>query len=191
MTKPATVRLASVNDRTSAAELAYLSFRDFYDLVPAPHERIIELVAQQIGLAGTELAQSHVAELEGELAGMYAACTAVKLKSAQMLSVAKLASALPDRQAFLRAVDEFRQRIPALDASSGLYLSRIAVSRRFQRRGVGGVLLQHFLDAARGDAWLHVHDSNTGALAFYRSHGFHEVSRVQSGYRLLCRDAVG
>ena len=189
MTEPATVRPVDVHDRTAAARLAYLSFREFYDLVPVPEGRVVELIGDQIGLAGSELADTYVATCDGAIAGMYAAFPAAKLRSAQMLSVVKLAAALPaaERATFMKAIDTFRQGIPLLDASTGWYLSRIAVDPGFLRRGIGRVLLEHFLEGARahGEAWLHVHDANSGALAFYASHGFQESARHEKGYRLL------
>jgi ribosomal protein S18 acetylase RimI-like enzyme len=183
------IRPASADERLPAAALAYLSFREFYDLAGLTQAELESRIAEQVGSKGTELSQTFVAEADGVIAGMYSALLVADLKSAQMLSVVKLASALPvpSRKPFMAAVDRFRQGVPPIESTEGMYLSRIAVSPAFHRHGVGRALLEHFLHSGPGPAWLHVLGTNDGAIAFYRSHGFRELAWVENGYRLFVR----
>jgi ribosomal-protein-alanine N-acetyltransferase len=61
----------------------------------------------------------------------------------------------------------------------------VAVLPRVQRRGVGGLLLEHFLDRARQDAVARVHlevrDGNP-AIDMYRAAGFSPVGRRRNYY---------
>ena len=61
----------------------------------------------------------------------------------------------------------------------------VAVLPRIQRRGIGGVLLEHFLDCARDDGVARVHlevrDGNP-AIEMYRAAGFSPVGRRRNYY---------
>lgn len=65
------------------------------------------------------------------------------------------------------------------------HLMNLAVLPQARRRGLGRVLLEDFLAAARAegapDAWLEVAVDNAPALALYRAYGFEDV-RVRRKY---------
>ena len=65
------------------------------------------------------------------------------------------------------------------------HLMNLAVLPGARRRGLGRVLLEDFLAAARAegapDAWLEVAVDNVAALALYRAYGFEDV-RVRTKY---------
>jgi ribosomal-protein-alanine N-acetyltransferase len=65
------------------------------------------------------------------------------------------------------------------------HLLNLSVGREWQRRGLGGMLLEHFVDVARQSGarrmFLEVRPSNTAARALYAAHGFGELT-VRRGY---------
>ncbi len=52
----------------------------------------------------------------------------------------------------------------------------LAVAPEYRRRGVGKALIREFLDGFKGDVFLELRMSNSGALELYKSVGFQEVS---------------
>jgi ribosomal-protein-alanine N-acetyltransferase len=65
------------------------------------------------------------------------------------------------------------------------HLLNVSVRRAWQRRGLGGLLLEHFVDVARQYGahrmFLEVRPSNAAARALYAAHGFGELT-VRRGY---------
>jgi ribosomal-protein-alanine N-acetyltransferase len=65
------------------------------------------------------------------------------------------------------------------------HLLNLSVRRDRQRRGLGSLLLEHFVDVARGYGadrmFLEVRPSNAAARALYAAHGFEELT-VRRGY---------
>jgi len=66
-------------------------------------------------------------------------------------------------------------------------IQSLAVAPAMRRQGIGALLLQATLTAARERGAAHVHlevrESNTAARAFYRRHGFEETGRRRLYYR--------
>ena len=66
-------------------------------------------------------------------------------------------------------------------------IQSLAVAPAMRRQGIGALLLQATLTAARERGAAHVHlevrESNTAARAFYRRHGFQETGRRRLYYR--------
>ena len=64
---------------------------------------------------------------------------------------------------------------------ASLEIERIYVTREFQGRGLGGVLMEKALETARarGKAcvWLGVWEKNENAVGFYKRYGFDEAGR--------------
>lgn len=75
-----------------------------------------------------------------------------------------------------------------------LELHRVAVSAACGRRGLGELLLRHFLD--RGREWrceravLEVRASNAAAVALYEKHGFRLAGRRRDYYQQPVEDAL-
>jgi len=64
---------------------------------------------------------------------------------------------------------------------------KLAVELRHQRQGIGSLVMGQFLEMARvrgaSQCYLEVRESNAGAIAFYRFHGFTEHRRRQWYYK--------
>jgi ribosomal-protein-alanine N-acetyltransferase len=73
-------------------------------------------------------------------------------------------------------------------------IENIAVAEADQRRGLGSMLLAHFLDLIRQQqaesVFLEVRASNAPARALYKKHGFTETGRRRSYYQHPTEDAV-
>jgi ribosomal protein S18 acetylase RimI-like enzyme len=70
----------------------------------------------------------------------------------------------------------------------------IAVTRAFQKQGVGQALLDRFLKAARDKSalcvWLEVRESNERARKFYKRNNFVEVYRRRNFYAAPVEDGI-
>lgn len=60
-------------------------------------------------------------------------------------------------------------------ALEGDYIDRLYVLPELQRRGVGEALLRAAVAASPSGVWLHTHQQNDRARAFYEKQGFHVV----------------
>jgi len=58
----------------------------------------------------------------------------------------------------------------------------LAVDPSCRRRGIGGALLRRALEVSASQWFLEVRESNSGAIAFYRSLGFEAVGRRENYY---------
>jgi len=74
------------------------------------------------------------------------------------------------------------------------HLTNLAVAEPFRRKSVAKRLLEHILRVVREAPCqyllLEVRPSNTGAVAFYRKHGFHHMYRRPRYYRNPVEDAL-
>ena len=73
-------------------------------------------------------------------------------------------------------------------------IANLAVASTSRRRGIGGMLLDTALDAARtrdaASVYLEVRDSNQSAQSLYASRGFEQVMRRRRYYRAPTEDAL-
>ena len=58
----------------------------------------------------------------------------------------------------------------------------LAVAPEFRRRGFGRALMESFLKGVRGDVFLEVRRSNSGAREFYKSLRFQELTLRENYY---------
>ena len=69
-----------------------------------------------------------------------------------------------------------RERIDCVKHLNAIYLDRFYLTKKFQRRGLGDLMLNQVFEAARARGyefiWLSVWEHNTPALSFYRKKGF-------------------
>lgn len=74
------------------------------------------------------------------------------------------------------------------------YISNVAVSPEWRRRGIGDMLIEELLRMARAKklsfVTLEVRESNLTAQALYRKHGFTEVGRRKKYYDRPTEDAI-
>lgn len=82
-------------------------------------------------------------------------------------------------------------RADGVAAERPIELKRIYLVERVWRLGLGQILLDHCLDAARAESfdslWLGVWERNERARAFYRKNGFERVGEIEYPYG----DSVG
>lgn len=74
------------------------------------------------------------------------------------------------------------------------YISNVAVSPKWRRRGIGDMLIEELICRARAKklsfVTLEVRESNLAAQALYRKHGFTEVGKRRKYYNLPTEDAI-
>jgi ribosomal protein S18 acetylase RimI-like enzyme len=84
------------------------------------------------------------------------------------------------------AVGEICWRFDSANGVRKLYVMTIGVLPTYQRRGLGRFLLDHAISEAQKqqgvvEIYLHVHEENTAAQAFYERAGF-QRKETETGY---------
>ncbi len=109
----------------------------------------------------------------------------------------QLESQLPDEQhCFLIALEEERVLgyVGMMHVLDEGYISNVAVSPDVRRRGIGDALVSGILERAKklqlSFVTLEVRESNQGAIALYRKHGFMAVGRRKNYYEQPREDAI-
>jgi ribosomal protein S18 acetylase RimI-like enzyme len=69
-------------------------------------------------------------------------------------------------------------------------LLNLAVDPSARRQGVAGAILEHLCEAATGEIFLEVAESNTAAIGLYRKFGWTAVSVRKGYYQNGCINAV-
>jgi len=86
--------------------------------------------------------------------------------------------------------------VPTSSAAAGIdaEIYNIGVCRSFQRSGIGSQLLHEFISLCRKKdvfaVWLEVRALNSGAIRFYKFHGFEEFTVRPCFYRDPADDAI-
>lgn len=160
--------------RNTLAQFVISAAPAFYALIPMTGNTMRSIVGAQIGLEGSELQEAAMALVDAEPAAL------VTWLPSEQLDVARRATSVGlmrqiDRSeltAFMSALTQYGQMVEPVH-SSGMYLSRVAVSPNHRGLGLGRAAVQQVIDAAEGeDVSLHVASDNKGAIALYRSMGF-------------------
>lgn len=72
-----------------------------------------------------------------------------------------------------------RERIDCVKHLNAIYLDRFYLTKQYQRRGLGRLMMERVYQVARErgytSVWLSVWENNIPALSFYRKHGFVRV----------------
>lgn len=84
--------------------------------------------------------------------------------------------------------------IPATHGTgSDAEIYNIGVRQALQKQGIGSMLLRRFIETCSGRGvdriWLDVREGNSGALGFYRNHGFLGTGRRKAFYTDPVEDA--
>jgi ribosomal protein S18 acetylase RimI-like enzyme len=99
--------------------------------------------------------------------------------------------------AYVKLVD--REPADCVKPLAGLYVERLYVSRRHQRSGFGGRLLEAAFAEARARSrthlWLSAWEENVAAIAYYKGRGFHQAGEwpwvfESQGKRYVDRDLI-
>lgn len=127
----------------------------------------------------------------GQLEGLERQCFSLPWTKEQ------LESQLPDEQhCFLIALEEERVLgyVGMMHVLDEGYISNVAVSPDARRRGIGDALVSGILERAKklqlSFVTLEVRESNQGAIALYRKHGFMGVGRRKNYYEQPREDAI-
>lgn len=172
------------------AKLTYAASPEFYDLIPAPEPEMLQIVARQIALPGTELENTYaLSRGQVDVASLSAVGTAT-LPAAQKGSLLAILRLLDrDRAAkFTAAVKAFSAALEPLKIES-TYVSRLAVDGGVRGSGAGTEIMQGFLEAEKPRfCTLHVHKNNATAIRFYSKLGFSFLSDGPHLFRAMMLD---
>jgi ribosomal protein S18 acetylase RimI-like enzyme len=160
------------------AKLIVSAVPEFYRLIPLGAQELLDTVAGQITMPGTEC-EKVAAHLDGTTPVAAICWIGLDgLRRAQNAGLAQIMRVLPrDRvTAFIANVSAYSRGVePIAPASlpSALYLSRVAVAPEMRGRGLGREAVRHMIGQAEGRAvCLHVAAGNEPAMSLYRQLGF-------------------
>ena len=147
-------------------------------------------MADEFADDGAELSGASALVSEGEVQGVLAAYDSSEIASRQRASVFRLLSILNDKDTdgVIQSLQSYASQIPAIPPDS-YYLARVAVAAPYRRRGVGTLLLEHFIRQGRDreSYSLHVRSDNENAKSLYRKLGFSVLGPIASPYLVMCR----
>jgi GNAT superfamily N-acetyltransferase len=176
-------------DAAAVAQLLYEATPKFFDLLPGDRSERIDLIRKLVGGRGTDMEQVVVGKEADHVVGAFAGFPATEHKKRELGSLMMIARSI-SHEAWNRMKEAARSYASELTAvpSESWYLARIAVAPAARGRGVGAELLAAAaVSAGARPISLHVHRTNSGAIAFYRRAGFRELESTAS-FLLLGRE---
>jgi ribosomal protein S18 acetylase RimI-like enzyme len=174
----------------AVAKLTYAASPEFYDLIPVPEPEMLQIVARQIAVPGTELENTYVLSRDQVDVASLSAVGSAALPAAQKGSLLAILRSLDrDRAAkFTAAVKTFSAALEPLTIDS-TYVARLAVDGSARGSGAGTEIIQGFLEAERPRfCSLHVHKDNATAIRFYSKLGFSFLSDGPHLFRVMVLD---
>jgi ribosomal protein S18 acetylase RimI-like enzyme len=175
------IRLATINDVAPAAELYFATTHPFGDelIGMGDHALAMRVIRGYFVMPGNRMSYqfSHVAELEGQVAGLLVVFPGRNLRRLETSLLRPswkvygwwniLRMALRAPFASIGKVEVYRDEF---------YVSNLATAPDFRRRGVGRALLAYADDLARSAGFhkvsLCVEIDNAPAYLLYQSHGY-------------------
>lgn len=184
------LRLGELARACALAEMSYSTAPDFYDLIPASHERLLELIADQLGMPGTETSDLHVLARNHEDVALVAALSSGKVDRAKQDSTLAIVRSLDraGRTEYMASLSGYTATVEPFDVDS-FYLTRIAVAACARRSGAGAEAMRRFVDLGAGRPLsLHVKADNIPAISLYKKFGFQFVSDDPFRFRAMLRN---
>src|SRR6185312_2278588 len=149
----ANVSEAQINDdeKLVLAQLIVSAAPLFYALLPCSEQKMLTLVAEQIGEPDTELQNSYVLRHAGRVSSILSAVGDNQISTARLRGSMKLISKL----------ERFSKELEPID-KPGTYIARLATKPASNTAGAGARLLKWFLlSSGPGLYTCHVHKDNS------------------------------
>ena len=186
------VNEAQINrdEKLFIAELIVSAAPQFYALLPCSEQKMLTLVAAQIGQPGTELQDTYVLRYEGHVFSILSAVGDNQIAKARLSSsmnfIRKLSRS--ERTCFMSRLKEYSKQLEPID-KPGTYIARLATKPSSNTAGAGARLLKWFLlSSGPGLYTCHVHKDNSVAMWLNQKAGFRLISELSEGpfdYRAL------
>ena len=188
----ANVSEAQINDdeKLVLAQLIVSAAPLFYALLPCSEQKMLTLVAEQIGEPDTELQNTYVLRHDGRVSSILSAIGGSQITTARLSSSMNFIRKLgrSERACFLSNLKRFSKELEPID-KAGIYISRLATMPTSNTAGAGARLLKWFLlSSGPGLYTCHVHKDNTIAMWLNQKVGFRLISELNQGafnYRAL------
>jgi hypothetical protein len=188
----ANVNEAHINgdEKLLLAQLIVSAAPQFYALLPCSGQKMLTLVAEQIGEPGTELQSTYVLRHAGRISSILSAVEGNQITTARLGSSMNFIRKLrrSERACFMSNLKLFSKELEPID-KSGIYISRLATTPASNTAGAGARLLKWFLlSSGPGLYTCHIHKDNTIAMWLNQKVGFKLISEPNEGafdYRAL------
>src|SRR5690349_7147670 len=142
------VNEAQINgdERLVLAQLIVSAAPLFYALLPCSEQKMLALLADQIGEPGTELQNTYVLRQGGRVSSVLSAVGDNQIATARLSSSMNFIRKLgrPERACFMRNLKRFAKELEPID-KPGIYISRLATMPAPNTAGAGARLLKWFL----------------------------------------------
>lgn len=162
---------------------------EYYKSLPIEDGHLNDWIANKIISGSLDFRSTFVAKLDEEIIGLSSYCDVADVKSVQSSTTVELLRLVerPKKRAVLMALSDYSQKVASIPVeSSGIYLARIAISKRKRGMRLGEKLLRHGMAVhAQKKTFLHVHEENVSATKLYRSLGFQDLSGDGKAYRVM------
>ena len=160
-------------------ELIFEANKEYYSLFSNRFSNVVSNIKMQLSEKETEVFNGKVLIREYDILGVYFWYPLEEMKARQGASLKILLSTYELNEDIFKQIKAFRKGIKDITLPS-LYLSRIAVSKRFRGTGAGKHLLNDFEVFAEKSGFnntsLHVNRNNKQAILFYKQQGYHIIS---------------
>ena len=173
---PLALKPLQTGTERAASELIYEAFDEYYDLFGLEKSKIIDLISDQLSIAGSEIANtSAIFDDDGRLSAILSCLPVAELSSAQMKSTFHLLSHVEQSQKdnVLKDIKAFSAGFPDVPEDC-FYLTRIVVSSINRRQNLGSHLLDKFAELGKDypKLCLHVNAKKIAAINFYTKNGY-------------------
>ena len=162
----------------------------FYALLPCSEQRMLALVAEQIGEPYTELQNTYVLRHGGRVSSILSAVEGNQITTARLSSSINFIRKLgrSERASYMSNLKRYAKELEPID-KPGTYIARLATKPGLNTAGAGARLLKWFLvSSGPGHYTCHVHKDNSVAMWLNQKVGFRLISELNEGefdYRAL------
>ncbi len=113
------------------------------------------------------------------------------IHAARQINIFNMLDHTPDKAHLMKALIHYNEHFQSLPKDEkGTYLSKFAISKKYQGQGMSKILMEHFLEDDRQDMpiFLEVHRLNKVAIKLYTDYGFENIStQLNKEYHLMKR----
>jgi ribosomal protein S18 acetylase RimI-like enzyme len=172
---------------THYANLLLLAAPAFYGLIPGTLERQISIIANLLGMPGTDLEELFVLSESSIDVALVAGLPAERLPAAKLTTALAIARQLSDddADAFLAHLEGHEAAIESVPPNT-YYLSRLAVDPLARRMGAASECMRQVMRISGFEKFsLHVHHENAAIIAVHSRLGFTFQTEVQCEYRTM------
>lgn len=176
--------------RKAVAALCLEALPDFYAALPIGRERLLDVVSRSLGTPRSELADPCTVVRDGVDVALLTTTPGTTLAAAQLRDGVELRRCDPTSGDLKAALAQHASRVEPVQVT-GLYCSRLIVSRNVRRQGLGRSAVRHLIDMAAGACVsLHVAATNAPAIVLYRQFGFSFLSDEPYAFRAMQRQGA-